>query len=154
MTIDPPLRGTSPISCATRKEDPTYQTTIRERRKTVPRYEERHITPNSGAEDGYEGYEARCVRVSCKSGCTFAPKRAKYQQLWTGDAFQRSNTIVCFLPCCLASPIRARAEDGAWTSVERFYNACQASVMGELEQQQKVKDTQRADPEDIAISTR
>ncbi|KAH9033209.1 hypothetical protein EDB83DRAFT_2418538 [Lactarius deliciosus] len=47
----------------------------------------------------------------------------------------------------------AKAEDDAWTAVGQFYNAYQESVMKELEQRQKAKGKQRADPEeDLRIS--
>ncbi len=44
--------------------------------------------------------------------------------------------------------VRAQAETDAWTSVGQFYNAYQESVMKELEQRQKAKGKQRADPEE------
>ncbi|KAH8991190.1 Mis12-Mtw1 protein family-domain-containing protein [Lactarius akahatsu] len=47
----------------------------------------------------------------------------------------------------------AKAEDDAWTAVGQFYNAYQESVMKELEQRQRAKGKQRADPEeDLRIS--
>jgi hypothetical protein len=46
--------------------------------------------------------------------------------------------------------VRAKVDDRARTAVGHFYNISQESVG--LEQRQKVKDKQRADPEDLKIS--
>ncbi|KAI0298027.1 Mis12-Mtw1 protein family-domain-containing protein [Multifurca ochricompacta] len=47
----------------------------------------------------------------------------------------------------------AKAEDDAWSAVAQFYNAYQEPVVRELEQRQKAKGKQRADPEgDLRIS--